>query len=80
MIKVYHRKEPTFVDAHGHSLAHVRLADFELAAEVDTDDAEHAYRLTNTIETYWPDNLDPALRVAKLPPDLAGWRSTSVGD
>lgn len=46
---------------------------YELVAEVDCDDLDDAYRLTNSIDEYWGENEGVT--------DLTdGCRSTSVGD
>jgi len=49
--------------------------DFRKVADVATDDLDVAYRLTNSIDGYWWENVDvhPTFRDA-------GCRSTSVGD
>lgn len=67
MIKVWHAKVPTF------GLSEQNFpADYELVAEVDTNDVEYAYKLTNHIDCPWWEN-----REVKA---IKQTRSTSVGD
>lgn len=51
---------------------------YNLAATVDSDDKDVAYRLTNTIDRYWPENK--GVKAEAPNPTIGGWRSTSVGD
>ena len=65
--KVWHAKAPTF----GLSRQNFP-ADYELVAEVDTDNVEFAYRQTNHIDRPWWENHGVTT--------LKQVRSTSVGD
>ena len=57
------------------------LNDFDRVAEIETDDMEQAFRLTNSVDSYWA-NSQHGFPGYILPPPAAvgGWRSTSVGD
>lgn len=46
---------------------------YKLVAEVNTDDMDFAFEMTNSIENYWGDNED-------VEDFTTGCRSTSVGD
>ena len=67
MAKVWHAKTPTF----GLSKQNFPT-DYELVAEVDTDDLDIAFERTNTINRPWWEN-------DRVKP-LKQTRSTSVGD
>ena len=87
MIHVYHLSERATdtdrCDAMCHADAPERLwADPEkyvAVAEVDTDDLEVAWMLTNSIDDYWGTSSDPRLTVHK-PEVREGHRSSCVGD
>lgn len=69
MIRVYHVKSPTFFERA------LKLSEVVLVAEVNTNNLDDAYRLTNNIDSGWHANSE----VKYLgPPD--GCRSTSMGD
>ena len=67
MIKVWHAVKPTF-----GLTAQSFPADYELVAEVDTDDLDVAFERTNTIHGPWWEN-ESVLAIKQT-------RSTSVGD
>lgn len=70
MIQVFHAIKPTFGLSY---LPEPKFpADFELVAEVDTDNLDEAFRLTNHIDQSWYENED--VKTIKKS------RSTSVGD
>jgi hypothetical protein len=68
MIKIWHKVDSNFRE--GGSFP----SDFELIATVETDDLEHAFERTNTIEHYWGENEEVEILVDR------GCRSSSVGD
>lgn len=77
MIKVYQKKDPTFM-----ALAKRHAADltaYQHVADVDGSDLERAYMLTNTIDGPWWKNAGVDFHGS---PDygMDGCRSTSVGD
>ncbi|MEM7299319.1 MAG: hypothetical protein AAF391_13760 [Bacteroidota bacterium] len=79
MIKVYHRKElytPSKVEATITDVL-IDLGDFELVAEVETDNLEKAFELTNTTEVSWPEKQGCKNLTGRASIDV---RSTSVGD
>jgi hypothetical protein len=71
MIKVYHAKVPTFFEDEAPSF---NEDNFKLIAEVDTDDLDEAYELTNTINQEW--HLNGGVKLI----GAMGCRSTSIGD
>jgi hypothetical protein len=85
MIEVYHRKQPTFMMYDTDAIAEHRqtwaAGGCELVAYVvkplgeKRTDEEYAFRVTNSIDSYWGDNegVTPG-------PKAGTYRSTSVGD
>jgi len=85
MIEVYHRKQPTFELYDDNDLAEHRqtwaAGGYERVAYVvkplgeKRDDEDYAFRVTNSIDSYWGDNegVTPG-------PKAGTYRSTSVGD
>jgi hypothetical protein len=71
MIAVYHHAE--FTKYVHDRLAWRRPGLLTKVAEVDTDDEDEAYQLTNHIDESWLEN-------AKVTPLVEKARSTSVGD
>lgn len=71
MITVYHNKN--FLDFNLHKTDILPLNDLTKVAEVDTNDPETAFRLTNNIEHSWTRN-------GGVTPLVSRPRSTSVGD
>jgi hypothetical protein len=71
MIKVYHNPDTNFFQANPKDISIVLSGD-GLVAEVETDDLNEAYRLTNHIDEPWWDNS--GVKCYKQS------RSTSVGD
>jgi hypothetical protein len=67
--KIYHVKQPTFFPDNS-----LKLEDFDLVAEIDTNDVDKAYALSQNINDLWTthEGVTP-LKGLKL-------RSTSVGD
>jgi hypothetical protein len=79
MIQIWHN--PNFFDAW-RSNEPPKLADCTLVAEVDTDDLEEAWRLTNHIDEPWFAPGGGGGKVITHPRDgeEPRHRSTSVGD
>jgi hypothetical protein len=87
MIKIYHKNQINDRDlriefdfARGEKLVELvkaNLKEYTEVADVDTNDLDEAYRLTNSIDTVWyKDNEDVfPTRIAEQ-----GCRSTSIGD
>lgn len=67
MTKVWHRKEPEFMESLGNF-----PDDYELVAEVASDDLEVVYEKTNHIDRPWWENAGVTC--------VKQSRSTSVGD
>lgn len=76
MIKVYHVIEPTFFLVEG---APIRKSSLALVAEVQTDEPERAFELTNTIHGPWWKNEGVSF-LGSPQHGMDGCRSTSVGD
>lgn len=68
MIHVYHKIKPDFF-----SIEFKDLSEYKKVAEVDTDDLEKAFHLTNHISTDWTTNEDVEAVCERN-------RSSSVGD
>ena len=75
MVKVYHNEE--FLDA-GRKGVTIKPEDCTHVADVDTDDLNVAYQLTNNIEDSWCDNK--GVTISEVVRQLGGARSTSMGD
>jgi hypothetical protein len=83
MIEVYHRKQPTFMMYDEDDITEHRqtwaAGGYELAAYVvkplgeKRTDEDYAFRVTNSIDSYWGDNMG-------VTPHGLPHRSTSVGD
>lgn len=69
MIKVYHNTKTDMIS----DLTDVRVTDLRFVAEVQTDDLEEAYRLTQNIDRPWSQN-------ANVKAEHRENRSTSIGD
>ena len=74
MIRVYHHITPTFMASY-----HPKRKDYHPVAEVQVEQLESAYHLTNTIEMMWVDN-DGVKFLGSPQHGMDGCRSTSVGD
>lgn len=73
MSQVFHAIRPTFGFSACLGLPEPQFpVDFELVAEVDTDNVDEAFRLTNHIDQSWYEN--EGVKTIKKS------RSTSVGD
>ena len=70
MIKVYHQTDDNFLFCPPTTQD---AGEFTLVAEVDTEDLETAYKLTNTIDCYWWENEG-------VTPLVTNTRSSSMGD
>jgi hypothetical protein len=73
MIRVYHAIDPTF-SLHARVPEKVSLDKFTHVANVDTDDLDTAFQLTNHIDCPWQHNQRVLAQGQKHQ------RSTSVGD
>jgi hypothetical protein len=85
MIRIHHAPEALMFavalasDAMLQTKVIAGFASYHFVAEVDTDDLNQAYRLTNTVEGPWWRNFGVKF-LGSIEHGLAGSRSTSIGD
>lgn len=73
MIKVYQAK--SMFNDDGSYQTSKDLNDYTLVAKVYTTSLDEAYRLTNSIDYYWPKGYNDIIT-----PQVVDARSTSIGD